>query len=50
MWETLAGLSIAIVLGVGIAALMDFSRVLRWVLYPVLVVSQTIRSSRWLSC
>lgn len=42
MWETLAGLSIAIVLGVGIAALMDFSRVLRWVLYPVLVVSQTI--------
>jgi ABC-type nitrate/sulfonate/bicarbonate transport system permease component len=42
MWETLAGLSIAIVLGVAIAALMDFSPVLRWVLYPVLVVSQTI--------
>jgi len=32
----------AIVLGVGIAAAMDFSRVLRWVLYPPLVISQTI--------
>ena len=42
MWETLAGLSIAIVLGVVIAALMDFSRLLRWILYPILVVSQTI--------
>jgi len=42
MWETLAGLSIAIVLGVVIAALMDFSPLLRWVLYPVLVISQTI--------
>jgi ABC-type nitrate/sulfonate/bicarbonate transport system permease component len=42
LWETLAGLSIAVVVGVGIAALMDFSRVLRWILYPLLVVSQTI--------
>jgi ABC-type nitrate/sulfonate/bicarbonate transport system permease component len=42
LWETLAGLSIAIVVGVGIAALMDFSRVLRWILYPLLVISQTI--------
>lgn len=42
MWETLAGLAIAIVLGVTIAALMDFSRVLQWILYPLLVVSQTI--------
>lgn len=42
LWETLAGLSIALVLGVAIAALMDFSPLLRWVLYPVLVVSQTI--------
>jgi ABC-type nitrate/sulfonate/bicarbonate transport system permease component len=42
LWETLAGLSIATVLGVLIAALMDFSRVLRWVLYPLLVVSQTV--------
>lgn len=42
LWETLAGLAMAIVLGVTIAALMDFSSVLRWILYPVLVVSQTI--------
>ncbi|MCZ7541464.1 MAG: ABC transporter permease [Anaerolineae bacterium] len=42
LWETLAGLAIATVLGVTIAALMDFSRVLRWLLYPLLVVSQTI--------
>ncbi len=42
LWETLAGLSIAIVLGVMIAALMDFSPLLRWVLYPLLVISQTV--------
>jgi ABC-type nitrate/sulfonate/bicarbonate transport system permease component len=42
LWETLAGLAMAVVLGVGIAALMDFSRLLRWVLYPLLVVSQTV--------
>ena len=42
LWETLAGLAMATVLGVAIAALMDFSRVLRWTLYPLLVVSQTI--------
>ena len=42
LWETLAGLAIATVFGVTIAALMDFSRVLRWLLYPLLVVSQTI--------
>lgn len=42
LWETLAGLAMAIVLGVGIAAAMDFSRVLRWLLYPLLVISQTI--------
>jgi len=42
LWETLTGLSIALVLGLVIAALMDFSRVLRWVLYPILVISQTI--------
>ena len=35
-------LSIALVLGVLIAALMDFSNVLRWILYPILVISQTI--------
>ncbi|NDJ77814.1 MAG: ABC transporter permease [Chloroflexi bacterium] len=42
LWETLAGLSMALALGVGIAALMDFSSLLRWILYPLLVVSQTI--------
>jgi len=42
MWETLAGLAMAVMLGVVIAALMDFSPLLRWVLYPLLVVSQTI--------
>ena len=42
LWETLAGLSMAVVLGVTIAALMDFSPLLRWILYPVLVISQTI--------
>jgi ABC-type nitrate/sulfonate/bicarbonate transport system permease component len=42
LWETLAGLSMAVVLGVLLAALMDFSPLLRWVLYPLLVVSQTI--------
>ena len=42
LWETLAGLSIAVMVGVGIAALMDFSPLLRWIVYPVLVVSQTI--------
>ena len=42
LWETLAGLSMAVVLGVVIAALMDFSPLLRWILYPLLVFSQTI--------
>lgn len=42
LWETLAGLSLALVLGVVIAGVMDFSPILRWILYPVLVVSQTI--------
>lgn len=42
VWETLAGLSMAVVLGVSLAALMDFSHILRWLLYPLLVVSQTI--------
>jgi ABC-type nitrate/sulfonate/bicarbonate transport system permease component len=42
LWETLAGLSLAVMLGVGLAALMDFSPLLRWVLYPLLVISQTI--------
>lgn len=39
---TLLGLSIAIVLGLVLATLMDLIAPLRWVLYPLLVVSQTI--------
>lgn len=42
MWETMAGLSIAVVVGLLIAAAMDFSPLLRWILYPLLVISQTI--------
>lgn len=42
LWETLTGLTIAIVLGVIIAGVMDFSPLLRWVIYPLLVISQTI--------
>jgi len=42
LWETLTGLAMALVLGLVIAALMDFSVILRWILYPLLVVSQTI--------
>ncbi|MBN1681449.1 MAG: ABC transporter permease [Anaerolineae bacterium] len=42
MWITLTGLAMALVLGVVIAALMDFSPLLRWILYPALVISQTI--------
>src|SRR5215831_12085529 len=42
MTETLLGLAIAFILGVAIAALLDFSPALRRAIYPVLVISQTI--------
>lgn len=42
LWVTLSGLSIAIAVGVVLAALMDMVVWLRWILYPVLVFSQTI--------
>ncbi len=42
LWETVSGLAIAVLLGVSIAALMDFVPLLRWLLYPALVVSQTV--------
>ncbi len=42
LWETTSGLAMAVLLGVGIAALMDFVPLLRWLLYPVLLVSQTV--------
>lgn len=40
--ETLLGLAIALILGVGLAALLDFSPILKRALYPLLVISQTI--------
>jgi ABC-type nitrate/sulfonate/bicarbonate transport system permease component len=40
--ETLIGLAIAIVLGVFIAALLDFLPLVKQALYPLLIVSQTI--------
>ncbi len=40
--ETLIGLLLALVLGVAVAALLDFSSTLKRALYPLLVVSQTI--------
>lgn len=42
LWVTLAGLSIGIVLGVALATIMDMFAVLRWLLYPVLTISQTV--------
>jgi ABC-type nitrate/sulfonate/bicarbonate transport system permease component len=42
MLETLVGLSMAFVLGVLMAALLDFSPLLKRALYPLLVISQTI--------
>ncbi len=42
MLETVIGLALALVLGVAVAALLDFSPLLKRVAYPLLVVSQTI--------
>lgn len=42
LWVTLSGLSIAIVVGILLAALMDMVAWLRWLLYPILIFSQTI--------
>jgi ABC-type nitrate/sulfonate/bicarbonate transport system permease component len=43
MIETVIGLTISIILGVAIAAMMDLSSFLRRALYPILVVSQTVQ-------
>lgn len=40
--ETVIGLGIAIVLGAGLAALLDFSALLKRAVYPLLIVSQTV--------
>jgi ABC-type nitrate/sulfonate/bicarbonate transport system permease component len=43
MIETVLGMAVALVLGVTLAALMDFSSFLRRALYPILVASQTVQ-------
>lgn len=43
MLETALGMAIALALGVGLAAAMDFSPWLRRALYPILVASQTVQ-------
>jgi ABC-type nitrate/sulfonate/bicarbonate transport system permease component len=42
LWATLTGLAIAIGLGLALAAVMDLVPPVRWLLYPVLVLTQTI--------
>ena len=42
MIETLIGLALALVLGLGVAALLDFAPLLKRAVYPLLVISQTI--------
>jgi ABC-type nitrate/sulfonate/bicarbonate transport system permease component len=40
--ETVLGFSLALVVGIGLGLLIDYSRLLRNALYPLLVVSQTV--------
>ncbi|MCD6550810.1 ABC transporter permease [Thermotoga sp.] len=40
--ESLSGLAIGLVIGVGLAILMDLLQVIREILYPILIVSQAI--------
>jgi len=42
LWATVTGLSMAIALGLFLAAIMDLVPIIRWVLYPLLIISQTI--------
>lgn len=42
LWATLTGLALATLIGLFLAALMDMLPPLRWVLYPLLVLTQTI--------
>ena len=42
LWATLTGLAIATAIGLGLASIMDMFPPLRWVLYPLLVLTQTI--------
>jgi ABC-type nitrate/sulfonate/bicarbonate transport system permease component len=43
MLETLLGLAVALVMGVAIAAAIDFSPLIRQAVYPILVASQTVQ-------
>ncbi len=42
LWATLTGLAIATAIGLGLASVMDMFPPLRWILYPLLVLTQTI--------
>lgn len=42
LWVTLTGLTLGIGLGIGLAAIMDLVPLVRWILYPILIISQTI--------
>jgi ABC-type nitrate/sulfonate/bicarbonate transport system permease component len=42
LWATLTGLALGIGVGLLLAALMDLTPILRWLLYPILILSQTI--------
>ncbi|MBL1137905.1 MAG: ABC transporter permease [Chloroflexi bacterium] len=42
LWATLTGLAIATAIGLGLASIMDMFPPLRWILYPLLVLTQTI--------
>lgn len=42
LWVTVTGLSLAIGIGLLLAAIMDLVPLIRWLLYPVLIISQTI--------
>lgn len=42
LWATVNGLALAVGLGLLLAAIMDLAPPVRWVLYPVLVLTQTI--------
>ncbi len=42
LWTTLTGLALSVGVGLSLAALMDLVPLLRWILYPLLIISQTI--------
>lgn len=42
LWATFTGLALGVSVGLFLAALMDLSPIFRWILYPILILSQTI--------